>query len=322
MRAISILLLLLLPQAVGWAEILPCTDRPEAAAALAALRTAMVHGRFVAYQPISLQVINGHPTQASRAGMLADLEVLRPKFDGLITYTAAHGVAAIPELADSQHFRALIIGVWNPMDEGEVAAAIAAARKYPKLVVGLALGNELVFRRAATFAQLLAVLRSVHRRAPEIPLSTTEPFHMYYDTQAFDLIQQMDFILPNVHPVFQPWFRSASADQAAQFVLNVVTKLSESYCGPVLVKETGVPTAPEAEGFTTQRQQEFYRALERVFPASSSSAFAYFSAFDAPWRKADSGGQAAEAHWGLFDGHRRAKPVVAQMPGRNAARSH
>jgi exo-beta-1,3-glucanase (GH17 family) len=145
---------------------------------------------------------------------------------------------------------------------------------------------------------------------------------MYYDTQAFDLIQQMDFILPNVHPVFQPWFRSASADQAAQFVLNVVTKLSESYCGPVLVKETGVPTAPEAEGFTTQRQQEFYRALERVFPASSSSAFAYFSAFDAPWRKADSGGQAAEAHWGLFDGHRRAKPVVAQMPGQNAARSH
>ncbi|HEY0339424.1 MAG TPA: hypothetical protein VGC34_01345, partial [Steroidobacteraceae bacterium] len=122
----------------------------------------------------------------------------------------------------------------------------------------------------------------------------------------------------------------ASDENAAQFVVNVVSDLAAGYCGPVLVKETGIPTEPVEKGFTEKRQASFYAELQHRFAAASTApaasaapgerAFAYFSAFDAPWRVNDAGpapGQhpaPEEAHWGLFDEKRRPKPVVASIP--------
>jgi len=147
-------------------------------------------------------------------------------------------------------------------------------------------------------------------------LATTEPFHMFYAAEAAPLLQRMDFLLPNVHPIFEPWFRTASNEDAAQFVVNVVTRLGEGYCGPILVKETGIPTAPEAKGYTQARQAAFYQALQHRFRSSSARAFAYFAAFDTPWRLNDYGpsGQrpaTEEAYWGLYDERRQPKAVIA-----------
>jgi exo-beta-1,3-glucanase (GH17 family) len=149
-------------------------------------------------------------------------------------------------------------------------------------------------------------------------LSTTEPFHLFLTDAAVPIFAKADFLLANVHPVFQPWFANASAATAAQFVVNVVDLLAAAYCGPILVKETGVPTAPTEAGFSEARQAMFYRELRERFPATATRAFAYFSAFDAPWRVADAhpvpGHHPEEAHWGLFDEVRRPKPVTATVP--------
>ncbi|TLY50772.1 MAG: hypothetical protein E6K50_08970, partial [Gammaproteobacteria bacterium] len=75
--------------AVSAAAPAVCNHRP--AAALARLREALAHGRFVAYQPTSLQVTNGRVTAADPASIRADLAVLRPRFDSLVTYDALHG---------------------------------------------------------------------------------------------------------------------------------------------------------------------------------------------------------------------------------------
>ena len=291
-----------------------CNQHAPATAALTRLQGVMAHGRFVAYQPTSLQVIDGRPTQANPGSIRADLTVLRQRFDALITYGAAHGAEAIPAIAASLHYRALIIGVWNPFDAAELSAAITAANQFPKLVVGLSLGNETIFNKLHSFAELAEVMAKIRARMPKLALSTTEPFHMFYQSESAPLFEQMDFLLANVHPVFQSWFRGASDDVAAQFVVNVTTKLATAYCGPILVKETGVPTAPTSEGYTSKRQASFYQALSRAFPVSGTRAFAYFSAFDAPWRLADSKNQAAaEAHWGLYDEHRQPKPVIKTL---------
>jgi hypothetical protein len=90
------------------------------------------------------------------------------------------------------------------------------------------------------------------------------------------------------------------------------------------VKEVGVPTAPSEAGFTPDRQASFFTELLTQFPPSRERSFAYFSAFDAPWRAFDEIALAApaglteshpeESHWGLFDERRRPKPVVARIP--------
>jgi exo-beta-1,3-glucanase (GH17 family) len=281
------------------------------------LRVAMAQGRFIAYQPTSLQVIDGRVTEADVASIRADLTQLRERFDGLITYDAIHGAQQIPEIAAALKFRALIIGVWDPGDERQLAAALEAARRFPRLVVGISLGNEVLFAHRSDPGALREVVTRVRERAPALALSTSEPFHIYDQPAAAALLGQLDFLLLNVHPVFQPWFREAPDSTAAQFVVNVLAKLAPLACGPVLVKETGVPTAPASAGFTGARQAGFYRELRRLLPPSGTQAFAYFAAYDAPWRAYDTtgvpGAHPEEAYWGLYDAGRRPKAAARDL---------
>jgi hypothetical protein len=321
------------PAGAGVARAGPAVTNPDAACnlsftstpAMGRLAAVMATGRFVAYQPTSLRVVDGRVSDADAVSVRTDLKVLRSRFDGLITYTAVHGAEAIPGIADTLGYRALIIGVWDPFDATELTAALDAARRYPRLVVGISLGNEVVFAHRHGFPELTAAAVLAHRRAPELPISSTEPFHLLYDKAARPWLNQLDFLLVNVHPVFQPWFRDAPETNAAQFVRNVVTKLADDYCGPILVKETGEPTAPAGSGFSEARQASFYGELQRVLPPGRRRAFAYFSAFDAPWRQTDAlalpdktapvpARHAEEAHWGLYDANRHPKPVIERIP--------
>jgi exo-beta-1,3-glucanase (GH17 family) len=301
-----------------------CARRPAAAARLGDLRAALAGARFVAYQPTGIEMHDGRPTRASEASIRADLAVLRPKFDALATYGALNGAEAVPRIASELGFRALVIGVWDPADPAEVASALDAAARFPKLVVGVSLGNERLFAGRGDAAALVAAVRRVRATRPSLPLGTTEPFHMYYRPALAPLLGELDFVLANVHPVFQPWWREAPDANGADFVAAVLGELAARYCGPVLVKETGVPTAPAEAGFSEARQASFYRALRARLPPTPQAAFAYFAAFDAPWRVADEqaapGHHPEEAHWGLFDSARRPKPAATEIPALPARR--
>ena len=244
---------------------------------------------------------------------------LRPRFDGLITYDAVHGAEAIPAIAAALKYRALIIGVWNPADRAQLEAALTAAERYPQLVVGLSLGNESILARRSSFAEVAAAVAAVRARAPQLALTTTEPFHLFEQPDAQALLGAVDFMLVNVHPISQPWFRGATDATASQFVVNVASDLAQRFCGPILVKETGLPTAPASAGFNPERQAAFYAELRRRFAPSATRAFAYFSAFDAPWRAYDSGPIAGaktgpeEAFWGLYDSERRPKAAARAL---------
>jgi exo-beta-1,3-glucanase (GH17 family) len=316
---IKLLLALLCALAVPALRAAPVCARHDAAApSLRRLSAAMVQGRFAAYQPTQIQMSAGHASRADAAGIRADLQALRPRFDALITYGAGNGADQVADVAAQLGFRAVILGVWSIDDEGEIALALAAAARHPALVVGLSLGNERVFARETDFTALAARIERLRRRAPQLALTTTEPFHLFAEAAAQPLLASADFLLVNAHPVFQPWFAGASDEAAARFVVNVTHELAVRYCGPLLVKETGVPTAPSAMGYTPARQAGFYRALRALFRPTPQRAFAYFSAFDAPWRVNDAhpspGAQPQEGSWGLFDAARRPKPAALDVP--------
>ncbi len=298
----------------------PCQVSSAAAPAVARLRAAMMHGRLIAYEPTSLRVIDGRFTDADPASIRADLRQLRERFDALITYDTIHGAEQIPAIAAELGFHSLIIGVWDPQDETQLTAALNAARRFPNLVTGISLGNELLFAHRSDPTSLMALIARMRARAPAVALSTSEPFHIYDDAAAAAVLTRLDFVLLNVHPIFQPWFRGASDSTAAQFVVNVLAKLAPLACGPLLVKETGIPTAPESEGFSEARQAGFYRELRHRLPPSRTQAFAYFAAFDAPWRAYDATGvpgaaavHPEEAHWGLYDAARRPKLAAREL---------
>lgn len=295
-----------------------CAQRDEAAPALERLQHAMAEGRFVAYQPTALKVWDGNPVAAGEESIRADLDALRPWFDGLVTYGAHSGAEKVPAIAAELGFRAVIVGVWDPSDETELAAALAAWETHPEIVVGLSLGNEVVFGQRGDWAALESAIAHVRTRAPGLPLSVTEPFAEFLTPAARPLLARLDFMAVNIHPVFEPWFSEAPPFNWADFVVQVSRRLAdEAFCGPILVKETGVPTGPAEKGFDEAKQAAFYGELQKVLPPSRARAFAFFSAFDAPWRVYDfnpvPGEHPEEAHWGLFTETRAPKRVMDDL---------
>lgn len=292
----------------------PCAPRKAVAPALARLETAMATARFVTYNPTGLKVIDGNITPASAESVRADLTALRPYFDGLITYSARDGNEHVADIAQELGYKAVVIGLWTPADPEEVRNALQAAKKHPKLVVGISLGNEIVFGKRGTWANLQAYLALMRARAPDVPLTVTEPFAQFLEGDAAEVRGAMDFMLVNVHPIFEKWFAEAGPGNWADFVVKVTDKLAGAYCGPILVKETGLPTGPVSMGYDAEKQAAFWRALETQFKPSRARAFSYFSAFDAPWRTVDfnpvAGSHPEEAFWGLFTEARAPKPAI------------
>ena len=286
---------------------------------LTLLKSAMAKGRFVTYQPTGVKVVDGKLTQASDESIRADLKALHPHFDSLITYGAQGGAERVADLAAEQGFRAVVIGVWDFYNTAELANAIAAARRNPKIVAGLSLGNEMILSKRAAWGDLEHALDQVRAELPATALTVTETFAEFLDhADAKPTLAKMDFLLANIHPIFEPWFRQAGPANWSDFVIRVSDLLAKTFTGPVLVKETGIPTGPVSLNFTPAMQRDFYRALEKHFPQTAIRAFSYFSAFDAPWRTSDAivggGVHPEEAHWGLFDAKRAAKLVMADFP--------
>jgi exo-beta-1,3-glucanase (GH17 family) len=158
----------------------------------------------------------------------------------------------------------------------------------------------------------------VRARGRDLPLSTTEPFAQYLDDpNAAQALGRMDYMLVNIHPIFEPWFRRGTAQNWSEFVSSVSVRLEGVFAGPVLVKETGVPSGPKELGYDEAMQHDFWRALETRMKSSQRRTFSYFTAFDSPWRANDltprSGARPEEAHWGLFTAARSPKSVMADL---------
>ena len=177
-----------------------------------------------------------------------------------------------------------------------------------------------MFGKRGSWGELLQALNAVRALAPSLPLTISEPFAQYLDEidSARPVLRATDFMLANIHPVFEPWFKSGTADNWTDFVVRVVARLAAVYKRPILVKETGVPTAPAAAGFSEEAQRDFYRLLAKRLPPSRKKAFAYFTAFDEPWRTGDfnpiPGAHPEEAYWGLFTDTREPKRIMDELP--------
>jgi exo-beta-1,3-glucanase (GH17 family) len=283
------------------------------------LRVTLEGARFVAYTPRGFDPEAG--ADVPPAALRADLALLARRFDGLVTYSCARGLDAVPRLARQAGFRAVVLGVWNPSDERELARALAAARAEPGVVFALALGNEGLFFERYDAAALARAFARVRAELPWVAVTTTEPFSSYLEPARAAALPAQDLLLPVVHPLDQPWFANAPRQTRVDFVVNVVRELEAKFGVPVLVKETGVPSGPAEQGFDEAGQAEFWRALAARLPATRTHAFSYFEAFDAPWKIANVALQtgdvrASEAHWGLYRVDGTPKPAALAIPAR------
>jgi exo-beta-1,3-glucanase (GH17 family) len=249
--------------------------------------------RWVAYSPPSANPNKN--IEASAKAIRDDLAVLRQAgFTGLVTYGST-GVMGhdFPTLAQSAGFQGLIMGIWEPTNEEEIANAKAAA-KLP-VVLGFCIGNEGLHKRYEM--PILSTAIESLRKATEKPVTTTEEIDDYSDNA---LLQLGDWVFPNTHPYFH---NQLDPDAAVPWTKAEYDKTIRQASRFVLFKEVGLPTAG-APQLSEKNQERYYQEL-----AKTSVRFVYFEAYDQPWKTH----LPIEPHWGLFHANRTAKLLATHL---------
>jgi exo-beta-1,3-glucanase (GH17 family) len=275
--------------------------------------------RFITYTPRSFSIVGGKVVTATEIGIREDLKLLRPSFDGVITYSSTSGIEAVPMIAHDLGYRAVIMGIWDPTSEEEIQQVFSAVKKYPTLISAVIVGNEGIFTKRYLPEDVQQTVRRLKKTCPSLAATTSEPFFLYFKKEYNDFFSSHDLLMPNVHPVFEKWFSPNDPIKGVDMVLQVAAQLSDTYHKPLIIKETGMPSGQELHGFSVERQALFWAALFKRFPFSRNQSFACFEAFDAPWKPAEMantlpGEHANEAFWGFFSATGKRKPVVDTLP--------
>jgi exo-beta-1,3-glucanase (GH17 family) len=244
----------------------------------------------------------------------ADLEALRPAFDGLILY--GYNEACTPRIlavAKDLKFHAIILAVYDPKSAAELDGVAELTRLFKDdFIFGVLIGNEgLTFKRYEIDDLKIAADRMEAKIADTIPIGTSEPLGAYDAAFAREFGQ---FLAPNIHPVFdRPQLGPAAA---AAWAREQAARLAKQTKKPVLLKETGYPHDGKA-GFSPAAQKEFWAAYVKpgllVRQADAPKEWVFygtaFEAFDLPW-KAEESKIPFEKSWGLMSPDRKAYPAL------------
>jgi exo-beta-1,3-glucanase (GH17 family) len=280
---------------------------------MSALQQALRDVRFVAYNPTQFNPLPEERVVATDETILADLRVLRPDFDGLITYSSHPdlGLDRVVEIASRLDYRAVILGIYDIHSQAEIQTAVKLSGNFPNLVVGILIGNEGITMGLYNIDQLTAAFSRLRELLPSMPLSTSEPIHVYANQTLIDIA---DFHTPNIHW----WFSGGDRldyEAGVGWVRDRIGELQARSDKPILVKEAALPSGP-APFATPEIQRDFFALLLET-ENTETLAIAFFEAYDAgEWktRTNPSDTAAVEQHWGAFTNDRRPKPVVEILP--------
>jgi exo-beta-1,3-glucanase (GH17 family) len=253
----------------------------------------------------------------SRQSISDDLQALRPAFDGLILYGYDKDVTpTILEEANRLHYRAILLGIWDPRADDEIGGTIQLIRQYQHgLALAVCVGNEGIAFDRYTLSEVQTATESLRKRLggdAAVPICTSEPLVQYVDGPLRGL---GDFLCPNIHFVFEHPEKSPA--KAASWVHGLAEALAQTAHKSVLVKETGMPHGSD-DRFTPEAQREFWAAYlhdktathETVKGGYWVSYAAAFEAFDQRW-KAEQSKMPVEAEWGLLGPDRKPYPVFS-----------
>lgn len=248
------------------------------------------------------------PTEAQ---IRADLALIVPLAKGVRTYGATGIQARIPALAREAGLE-VYPGAWIGTDDAanlaEVDALIALAKSGNPAIKGLIVGSETLLRGDVTEERLVGYLKRVREAGTGIPVSTADIYQNVI-SHAAALDPVVDFALCHIHP----YWESVAPGNAAARVLQGWQSVKAKYPGkPVLVGETGFPTAGQAQGAAVPgeaAQADFLADLAGV-AAANGIPIMWFEAFDEAWK---SGEGAVGAHWGLWNTDRSEKPALARL---------
>lgn len=268
---------------------------------------------MIAYTPLELDPRNpANQARLSTESIKADLQALRPAFNGLILY--GYNEATTPRIVDWAHtlgYEAILFGIWDIRVHGEVTgiSQLIADYRDTKMTFAVLVGNEGITFNRYNEADLEVAGRLARRRLPaSVPIATSEPLAAYERVMVRNF---GDFLAPNIHPVFDRPQLDTKA--AATWAREQTIRLASETKRPVLLKETGFPHGGK-NPYSPDTQRAFWSAYTEpgLLEKTPTGGWAYFGiafeAFDLPWKR-EASGLAIEDSWGLLNTERKPYPA-------------
>lgn len=234
----------------------------------------------------------------------ADLTVLKKNgFNGVITFGAEKSLRQIPKVAKEIGFEGVIMGIWDPASDEEIESAITAKQYVDGYCVG-----HMGLNKNYGLKTLKSTITKIKKHTQK-QVTTSEGIDAY--TTKSPLIQLSDWIFPDSRIYWQN-----EKDTHPRRIYSALLKGYERLVGlsdkPVLLKIVGYPTKGFAKVTENQQVDLFKLLLKNAGHPSERLRFAYFEAFDQPWKTWHS----VEAHWGVFNNDRTPKAGVGYIWGK------
>ncbi len=244
----------------------------------------------------------------------ADLRALSQRFDCVRTYSQAHGLDAVPAIAERYGMK-VIMGIWLSSDpvanEHEVRRGIATARAHPQALRGIVVGNEVLLRGELRPDALAAYIRRV-RGAVSVPVTYADVWEYWLKYR--ELAGSVDYLTIHILPYWED--DPVPPEHAVEHVAAVYEHVRQAFPGMrVMIGETGWPSAGRprhATSATLVNEARYLREFLR-YAGTVDMPYNVIEAFDQPWKRAQEG--TVGGYWGIFDVQARPKfamqgPVV------------
>ena len=246
----------------------------------------------------------------------ADLRALSKRFDCVRTYSQGQGLSEVPRIAQ-RYGMEVLLGLWLGRDaaanEQQLREGIAVANRYPQVVRGVIVGNEVLLRGELPPERLAAYLRQV-RDAVDAPVSYADVWEFWLRHP--ELADAVDYVTIHILPYWED--RPVSPQRAVAHVAEVYARVRQAFPRHnVMIGETGWPSAGRPRQTARASVVEEARYLRGFLRHAATVHMPnnVIEAFDQPWKRAQEG--TVGGYWGIFDAQARPKfamqgPVVEE----------
>jgi exo-beta-1,3-glucanase (GH17 family) len=249
------------------------------------------------------------PTQAQ---ILEDLRILEKHWRLIRLYGGdQHSQDVLEVIQRNKLGIKVLLGAWldgKPGRKGEnavqIATAIRLANAYKKIVVAVAVGNEILVSwsdHKLTEEKAIEYVEQV-RKAVSCPVTVADDV-LYWRQPEAKLVDHVDFILLHAYPM---WGREDIDTAMASTIKHYESVRKAHPAKTIVFGEVGWATytvgdqhAPHAGD---EKKQKRYFEETSVWAKANHVTTFFFEAFDEPWK-----GTGTEGHWGLFSAERKAK---------------
>lgn len=238
-------------------------------------------------------------TLISKVQIDKDLKLLSQTSQCLRIYSVGQGLDYVPEAASKIGLKVLLgawIG-WSKIDnEMEVNLAIKLANQYPQTVVGLIVGNEVLLRGEQTERALAAYILKA-KQATSVPVTYADVWEFWLKHPAIE--SSVDYVTVHILPYWED--DPQPIDNAIHHVDAVMDKLSHTFKKPIMIGETGWPSAGRHRNASVPSAVNQARYLREFLQRAQEEKWSYniIEAMDQPWKRLLEG--AVGGYWGFYD---------------------